>query len=387
MARSRGQIRKRGPNRYLVRIYLGRIDGKRKYKSKTVHGTRKDAERKLTEMLRMKDRGLVSSRSNEKLDAFLDEWLEMKKTKVKPATWRNYETAIRLYLKPTLGHLRLDQLNSRLIQAFIDDLATEKELSTSYIRQIHVTLRAALQQAVNWEMLPINPADGGRLEFPRDESRDYRILSRPEAVRLLEATRGDRLHALWDLLLATGLRPQEAFALKWEDLEDGWLRVRRVIAISREDGTKWEVDEEMKTRSSRRRIKLPERTLSALRSHQARQAREMLEAGPRYQRHGFVFTRSPRSGDFLYHEIARNAFKDALKAAGLPAEDIRLYDLRHTHISQLIMAGAGLKQVPARAGHSSITVTADVYSHIEPRAEEEMAQMTEKLFSRGAANG
>lgn len=380
MSRSRGQLRKRGPNKWLVRVYIGRVGGKRKYKSKTVRGSKKEAEKKLTEMLRKKDRGVMAAPSSEKLEDFISDWLQMKKGKVAAATYRNYEKATRLYITPGLGHLKLDRVNTRLVQTFVDSLDQEQGLSLSYIRQIHTTLRQVLQQAVKWEMIAVNPADGGRIEFPDGEKREYRILSKEEIRHFLNVTRESRLYALWALLIATGMRPQEAFGLKWEDLnEDGWITIRRVVRVSSDADQKYALVNKTKTKQSKRRLKLPPIALNALDKHRTKQVKEMLAAGDRYERKGFVFTRNPRSGSFLYHEPVRRAFNDALQAADLPSE-IRVYDLRHTHISQLIMDGVGLKFASERAGHSSITLTSDTYGHLEQRAEEEMAEVTEKIM-------
>jgi integrase len=182
------------------------------------------------------------------------------------------------------------------------------------------------------------------------------------------------------------LRPQEAFGLKWADLDDGWLHVQRVVSLSDGDGQKWEVVDEMKTDRSRRRLKLSDSLLQVLERHRARQAEEMLQAGESYERKGFVFTRSPRSGEFLYHEPVRKAFNAALKAAGLP-QQIRVYDLRHTHISQLIIDGGDLKKASVRAGHSTIKLTANTYAHLSDESEEEMADATEAAWGHAMGRG
>ena len=381
MARSRGQIRDRGENKWLVRVYVGRVEGKRKYKSKMVTGTEQDAEEKLTEMLRKKDRGTLPKPDSEKLDAFLDEWLDMKEGTVAAGSLRNYKNCVEIHIKPALGHLKLDQVNSRLIQAMVNDLENEKDLSTSYIKLIHGTLRQALQQAVVWEMLPFNPAEAGRIQLPKDQGREYRIFKKGEIQAFLEAATDDPLYPLWVLLFTTGLRPQEALALKWGDLEDGWLQVQRVVRNMDPDGHDLGISEDMKTKRSRRRVKLPQATLSALKAHRGAQAQEMLKAGDRYERDGFIF--ADDLGHFLRPGMIRKAFNRTLEACGLPSE-IRLYDIRHTHISHLIMDGVDLKKASARAGHSSINQTADTYAHLSEGAEEEMAEVAAGMVAGGS---
>lgn len=204
MARNRGQIRKRGDEKYLIRVYLGRIDGKRKYKSKTVYGNEDHAEEELTKMLRKKDRGTLRRQSDETLADFADEWLETKKGKVKPATYGSYERYVRVHIKPAIGYMKLDELNSRHIQSFVNELDHEKGLSGLYIRQIHSCLRGILKQAARWQLIHRNPADSDLIDLPSTQSREYRTLDKEEIATFLEAAEDDRLYALFVLLVSTG---------------------------------------------------------------------------------------------------------------------------------------------------------------------------------------
>lgn len=381
MARTRGQIRKRGKEKYLVRVYLGRVNGKRKYRSKTVYGDEKHAEKELTKMLRGKDRGTLRRWSDETLAEIADEWLKTKKGKVKASTYGSYERYIRRHIKPGLGYVKLEELGSRLIQGFVNELDQEKGLSGLYVRQIHTCLRGILKLALRWEIISRNPADGDLIDLPATKSRDYRTLTKAEIQDFLKAAEGERLYALFVLLVTTGLRPQEAFGLKWKDLEDGWLNVRRVISIApKEADDPYEVSDQMKTNSSKRRLKLGDFTQEVLERHRRRQAEEILKAGEMHEREDFIFTRgpdSPRHGRFIYQEYARRYFKAALRKAGLPADEIRVCDLRHTHISALIMEGVDLKWASERAGHSSIQQTADTYAHLTEGAEVQMAEVAD----------
>lgn len=349
MARDRGQLIQRGEEKYLIRVYLGRQDGKRKYKSKTVYGDEDHAEKKLTEMLRLKDQGHLRRQSDKTLGDLADEWLKNKKGKVQPATYDSYERYVRVHIKPGLGYAKLEDVNARLVQGFVNELDQEKGLSARYVRQIHTCLQMILKKAVAWDYIPLNPAGTERIDLPRVQRRERRTLDRNDIGALLEAAEGNRLYALFVLLVTTGLRPQEAYGLRWDDLdEDGFLNVRRVVSTApEEDERPWRISEQMKTRSSRRRIKLSDTTLEALEEHKAKQAKEILAAGSYHARDGFIFTRGPKSDDhsrFIYQEYARRHFQEVLEKAGLPTDEINLYTLRHTHISRLILDGVDLKE-------------------------------------------
>lgn len=380
MARRRGQVRKRASNSYLVRIYLGKINGKRKYSSKTVHGSKKEAEEELTRMLRRKDAGTFVGRCKKPLAEFMDEWLRSKQQSIAPSTYGSYEKIIRLHIKPGLGYLKLHQVSAPRVQAFYNDLSQEKDLSPAYVRQIHSVLRQALAKARAWRLIERNPADTDLIDLPKREEKDYRIFALDEVARFFETTVGDRFYALWVVLLTTGLRPSEALALKWKDLEDGWLQVRRTLTLTDYQKGAYEVTTSLKTKRSKRRIKLSDFVMNALEHHRREQAERIMIAGHHFEGNGFMFANG--AGSFWDINKVRRRFKTALKRAGLPTA-IRLYDTRHTHISHLLMQGVNLKLVSSRAGHASIQLTADTYGHVAPESEEMMADVVQDMYGSG----
>jgi integrase len=188
-------------------------------------------------------------------------------------------------------------------------------------------------------------------------------LTQEEATRFLDATRGRPWHTLFALLLSTGLRPSEAIALRWTDLDlaNDRLTVRR--KATRVEG-KW-IFEAPKTSKSRRTIDLPHGTTRLLSEH--------LHDGD------LVFTNG-RGDPPALRSITRHQFKPALERAGLSGS-FRLYDLRHTHATLLLVAGIHPKIVSERLGHSTITITMDTYSHVLPGMQRESAsKIGEMLF-------
>src|SRR5947209_8353456 len=106
-----GQIINRGQNTWLVRISLGRdASGKRQYLNKTIHGTKKDAERFRTEQLRNRDLGLMVDPAAGSLNEYLDKWLkDSARQKVRRKTYAGYEQLLARYVRPKLGHVRLEK--------------------------------------------------------------------------------------------------------------------------------------------------------------------------------------------------------------------------------------------------------------------------------------
>ena len=371
--RRAGQIIQRGERTFLVRVYLGRDPetGKRDYHNKTIHGTKKDAQAYLNQILRDKDMGTYVQPSNMILDQFLDQWLETAaKPRVRERTLASYEEILGLYIRPELGRLPLANITPLKIQTIYGELL-ERGLSPRTVRYAHSVLRMALEQAVKWQMLSQNPSQ--HVDLPRQKKEEMRTLSPREARQFLDSTAFSRYGTLFELLLTTGLRPGEALGLKWPDVdwEKGRLTIQRVLVYGRGF-------EAPKTPRARRTIPLPASTMQSLQEHRIRQAEERLQAGSNWEHHDLIFT--AHNGQPIDHRnLVRRHFKPLLEHANLPQE-LRLYDLRHTCATLLLSAGENPKIVSERLGHASITLTLDTYSHVLPDMQEGAAAKLEKLL-------
>lgn len=177
--------------------------------------------------------------------------------------------------------------------------------------------------------------------------------------------------------LATGIRPSEALALQWSDVDwqRGSITIQRKLTRLRDNS--WKFDEP-KTSKSRRSIPLPASLLEALKAHRKAQLEERMQWGKEWQDYNLVFT---SEGGTPVHErnLLRRYFKPVLTQAGLPA-DLRLYDLRHTCATLLLADGENLKVVSERLGHSSITLTADVYAHVSESMQRQATDRMERML-------
>jgi integrase len=229
----------------------------------------------------------------------------------------------------------------------------------------------------------------------------------------LEEVEGTRFGALWTLLLLTGLRPGEALALRWDDLEGSRLRVRRAL-VRLADGS-WTF-EETKTKKGRS-VTLPVTAARILQRHKARQAEVRLLLGPEYASHVLMFSTErgePLDWHTLVHRYYRPllrrlalrvvgesptapsrdgltlpAFRDATQAhdkrvtaalAVTGLDRLRPYDLRHSAASLLPAAGEHPKLVSEMLGHARFGLTLDTYSHLIPGLEGRAAERLESVI-------
>lgn len=204
-------------------------------------------------------------------------------------------------------------------------------------------------------MLARNPAE--YVDLPkRKGGGKARALTQAEAECFLEETARSKWHVFFHLMVSTGLRPSEALALTWRDVDlgKGTLTVRHSLGWLK--GERRFVFNNPKTPLSRRTVPLPFGLVRLLSEHMT----EQLERG--YT--DLVFC--SRAGDPAHQRvIVQEAFKSAIRRAGLD-EKTRMYDLRHTPATFLLLAGVHPKVVSERLGHSSISITLDVYSHVLP---------------------
>ena len=161
-------------------------------------------------------------------EALLRRWLDDVKPTISPRTFARYEQTVRVHLKPTLGRTPLSKLRPQQIQALLNAKLVSG-LSPRRVGIIHAVLRTALDQAVQWDLVPRNVVV--LAQPPRVTRAEISPLTPEQARDFLEAMRGDRLAAVHSVAVALGLRQGEILGLAWADvdLEAGTLRVAHAL--------------------------------------------------------------------------------------------------------------------------------------------------------------
>lgn len=377
--RRTGQITKRG-NSWRVSVFVGRDEnGKRRYDTQTVKGSKKDAQTALNAMLRDKDLGLLGDARKQTLNEYLNIWLEtIAKPRLHPRTFGDYGDLMRLYIRKPLGHIKLADLKAAHIQKVYAEMQSQ-ELSPRRVRYTHAVLRSALQHAVKTDVLPRNVAT--LVQLPKQTRKEMDVLNQTEVGAFLEAVQGERFATMFSFALATGCRPEEYFSLQWKDIdfEKGTATIRRAL-ITHRTGGGWHFSEP-KTKQSRRTIPLPTSTLKELKTHRRNQLEAKLKLGTKWSDFDLVFP--SEVGTPLNPANITRAFKKALENAEIRTS-IRLYDLRHTTATLLLQAGVNPKVVSERLGHSTIVLTLDVYSHVLPSMQKDATEQLEELIFKKA---
>jgi integrase len=365
---------------------LGFDPGTGRARRKSFYGkTRTEVADKLSKARQDVKGGLFVEPTKTALGEWLDRWLTgYKKGELRASTYEGYEMIINTHIKPALGNIPMAKLQANTLQNFYNEkLANGRRdgkggLSTRQVRYFHAVIRQALQQAVKEGLLIRNVADA--TSPPVIKNKQMQPLAEAELLDFLETAKDDRLFAAFVLAATTGLRRGELLGLCWDcvDLERGVIAVQRQL-LGLKSGLV--LDDTTKSKSGRRSVTLTDDAIRELKSHRRRQAQERLLLGEAYQDSGMVFCKE--DGSPLDPREFTKRFQRYLTNAGLPK--VRLHDLRHTHATLLLQRGIPAKLVQERLGHSSITMTLDLYSHVTPEMAKLAAESMNGLLAKAAA--
>ena len=290
---------------------------------------------------------------------------------LRQGTKERYQEIIYRYIAPNLGHIDITKLSPAHIQALEAQLA--KRLSHKTVNQVHIVLSGAMKHALRLELIPRNPV---ALVSPPTVRRHEIIPPDVSVVRdalAMARDEGDYLYQAMHLLAYTGIRRGEALGLLWKnvDLERGFVRIENSLVLSRERGL---ILEPPKTAAGRRVVDLDSVTVEVLAAHRRRPTPDP-EVRPQYRDLGIVF--ADEDGDWIHPERLSRAVKRVGKRVG--REDMTVRSLRHFHASLMLQQGQNIVVVSKRLGHSTVSITADIYSHALPGWQKEAAE----AFARG----
>ncbi|MFL6238830.1 MAG: tyrosine-type recombinase/integrase [Actinomycetes bacterium] len=384
----RGSIRQSSNGSWYFVVDVTEECGPRQQTRRRGFATRREAQTALSKTLRDLDNAAYVPPSRQLLGDYLTAtWLPAVKTTVRPSTFDSYQRMMRVHVNEhPIAKRRLQQVTPADLNALYADLlagAHRKRLSPRTVAYAHAILHRAFKDAVRWGALVRNPADVA--DPPRVRVSDRapdRTWTAEELAAFLDACAAERLHALWHLIAFTGMRRGEALGLMWDDvdLENRTLSVARALVQNADykagkTGLGWSTP---KTAKGRRSVALDPATVAVLRGHRARQLQERLRVGADYQDQSLVF--STQLGEPYHPKIASNMFRKAVLRHGMPY--LSIHGLRHTWATLALRAGVHPRVVQERLGHSTVAITLDIYSHVNPALSADAANTVADLVTR-----
>jgi integrase len=388
----RGTIKRRSKGSWTIRVDNGVGPSKkdptkiiRKRIVVTFRGTKKKAQKRLTDILKNLDDGTYVDASDLTLGQWLDEWLQSRRARIRPTSYERYNGIIENSIqKNAIANIPLQSVRASHIERYYATATVSPATLTLH----HAILHGALRKAKRDQLIVVNPAIDleGRPRRSRDRSFDdarTHCWSATEARVFLAVAKaaGTQPAAFYSLALDSGARKGELCGLQWTDLDldAGKMRiVRQLLSPTvKQDGT---LDVGPTKTGNPRTVSLAKETIELLRAHRKSQRELLMANRNRYHDYGLVFAKEwsdvQRRVDVLGHPLQTNnlgqrEYTKLIKAAGIRA--IKFHGLRHTCATLLLQAGQPVHVVSERLGHSKVSMTMEVYAHVLPDMQQDAA--------------
>ena len=369
-------MRERRPGVWELIVQLPRdaTSARARQLSRTVHGTKREAQRSLAALVAEVSAGKVTS-STTTLRELLSAWLDHAEEQLSPTTLREYRRLVTKRIEPDLGKLPLRKVTTQRLDAYYASLIREHDLSPASVRHVHAVLRGALGQAVRWGWIPTNPAASASPPKLRKQEINPPAIGDTRDLLAAADEHDPAFGALLRVLAATGARRGEVCGLRWSDLD----RAARTLSITRSvasvDGGI--VIKDTKSHAARR-IAIDAATLAVLDAHRARSEAVAAACRIEFDPDGFMFTNEADGSRPLHPDTVTGNFRGISHRLGL--KGVRLHDLRHLHATQLLAAGVPVRTVSGRLGHANAATTLNVYAHFLEASDRDAADVIEGLL-------
>lgn len=320
------------------------------------------------------------------VSSWFNTWIEQYKGGTcKASTIQTYKQSFDNYIKPILGKKKVTDVQPQMMQKLINDLH-KKEFSKSRINIIYVILCGMFEQAQRNKLILTNPADA--LVFPkfrRVQQNERRVMTIEEQKVFLQYAKDSKYYNFYVLALSTGMRINEITALQWTDID--WankvIHVTGTLVYVRESGGRYK--DSPKTESSRRDIPMLDQVEALLKDMRKVQLGNRLLFGSQWKEEkgleNLVFTYE--GGGALWDTAIRVDIKkviDRIQKENIEFEPITPHTFRHTFATRGLEQGIPLKVMQSILGHSSLSMTSDLYSHVLPDTKAEEMKKLENVL-------
>jgi integrase len=367
----KGTVKKRGKTyTYVVDIGRDPVTGKRKQKTKGGFKTKKEAHAALAKIINEVESGEYKETKKTTFLQFAEDFFE---TQVKPnlrkATQHNYNRTIALLREHSLGRQEMTEINAMHVQSFLLFLQN-KGYKNGTIKVFFANVKTMLKRAYEWGLIKVNPA---LVKAPKVKKKSDKAWTYEQAMYFLEKVKEENYYLIYLLALFTGLRRGEVLGIpeKNVDFQHNVIHIsQQVITINGHA----ELTDELKTESSYRSIEVPEFIMKQLKHHIKEQKKKLLAAGIS-NKYNLIFITS--SGGYVHPNNLNGHFRKMSKRYDMP--HIPFHGLRHTHATILSELGTNVHAISNRLGHSSASITNEMYIHLSNKMNQQLLDHLDKM--------
>ncbi|MBE6064703.1 tyrosine-type recombinase/integrase [Clostridium cochlearium] len=375
--------KRNGKNYYRGQISLGYDDKGKLIRKSFSSYSKQEVIQKMNEYQYKNNVGILPSDDKITLQQWFKTWLyEFRVNDLKPSSFERYEGIYRKYiLNSPIGKITLSELRAKDLQAYYNTLSSNG-ISANVINTINGFLYTCLESALKQNYIPKNYCK--LVILPKVIKEDkFTVFTLEEQDIFLNAIQGNKYEVAFKLALGTGIRLGELLGLKWSDIDfknntvSISRAIKRVTLIDDNGKRSSQILEQLpKTKTSIREIPIPSTIIEALKQHQDKQLLIKKENKDLYNDNDYIFC--DKLGNPLDPKRMPRNFKSILKKAGL--KDIKFHSLRHTYATRLFEVGVPIKTVQALMGHSDITTTMNIYTHVMPEQKAKAVEKIDNLF-------
>ena len=348
-------MKKRADGRYSKQILVGyKSDGRKDMK--TIYGkTIREVELKYRKIMEKHDKGIPVSEKNITVKIWANQWLETYKKNVEANTFKSYKCAVENHIIPQFGYLKLSKLKLSDMQCYINNISDKYSVST--LKKIKITLDQMYKTAIQLQLVFINPVVG--LSIPQKEKNEKSSISQENIKHIREFCKSYKHGAFIMTLLYTGMRRGEIAALTWGDIdfENNTISVNKAAEFIHNKPT----IKAPKTKNSYRLIPI----LNVLKPYLVNKNNERNTEPVFKNVNKEMHTATSLKKLFENFNKEFNAYLKKLQGEEYSEVRFTMHQFRHTYATLLYYAGVDIKTAQSYLGHSSITVTMEVYTHLE----------------------
>lgn len=392
-----------------VRLRTGEYEkGNGQYEYRyTVFGKQFSVYSKTLEGLREKEEQIISRKEEQNkkynqyrttLNDIFELWKELKRG-IRTNTFQNYCYLYEHYIQDSIGRRYISTIKKSDVKRFFNYLADERRLKAGTLDGVQTILHQVLQIAVDDEWMASNPSDNALKELKRAHNlytKKRIALTRVEQSLLLEFLSKNDFNSRWYpitvILLGTGMRVGEATGLRWcdVDFENNWIDVNHTLIYGRGKGGCTFTINDTKTPASKRLIPMTEQVRMAF--LQEKKIQEEMGVVCEVAVDGYTdFVFVNRFGGLYNQSTINNAYKRIIRDCNdvelLKNENPKVllpnfscHNLRHTFATRLCESGMNIKMVQDILGHTDISTTMDIYTHVTREMRREAKECMEKYF-------
>lgn len=286
---------------------------------------------------------------------YLTIWIDNHSMNLEATTLYGYKHIIDHHIIPTIGHIELQKLNPLHIQKYYN--LKSKSLSGKTLLQHHRIMRKAMDSAYKMQIVSKNIFDF--VDAPKAKKYKASVLTIEQGKQLIYAVKNTRFEIPVNLAIGLGLRRGEVLGLRWSDVdfENNLISITNTLTIA----GKKKVFKDPKNDGSDRVIPAPSALIRLLRFHKKKQLELQIRSGGAFKNSKDLVNTNP-DGKEVNPASFSNAFGHFIEKNKLPK--VRFHDLRHTNATIMLTNGTQSKVASERLGHSNISTTMDLYSHV-----------------------